>query len=112
MISKNNYPIYVRWSDTIVWIFSKTERFPKNLRYSLSQKIDNLCLEILELIVITIYSKTKIEPLQTINIKLEVLRTLFQTAHKMKLISDAQYRYISEEFIVFGKMVGGWIRSA
>ena len=112
MSSKNNYPLYVKWSDTIVWIFARTERFPKNLRYSLSQKIDNLCIEILELIVITIYSRNKVEKLEKINLKLEVLRTLIQIAHKMKLLNDRQYQYISGELLECGKMVGGWLKSA
>jgi G:T-mismatch repair DNA endonuclease (very short patch repair protein) len=46
----------VKWLDIVPWIMARTERFPKNLRYSLSQKIDNTCLEVLELIVQAIYS--------------------------------------------------------
>jgi hypothetical protein len=53
---KNDYPLYVKWIDVSIWIFGRTERFPKNLRYSLAQKMDNICLDILELIVQTIYS--------------------------------------------------------
>ena len=49
--------------EVVPWIMARTERFPKNLRYSLAQKIDNICLEILELIVQTIYSQAKREPL-------------------------------------------------
>jgi len=60
---KNNYPLYVKWMEVVPWIMARTERFPKNLRYSLAQKIDNICLEILELIVQTIYSQAKREPL-------------------------------------------------
>jgi len=77
---KNNYPLYVKWLDTIPWIMARTERFPKNLRFSLAQKIDNICLDILELIVQAIYSKEKRVLLTTINTKLDVLRALIQLA--------------------------------
>jgi len=66
---KHNYPLYVKWLDTVPWIMARTERFPKNLRYTLAQKIDNISLEILELIVQTIFSQAKREPLLKINLK-------------------------------------------
>ena len=112
MNQKNNYPLYVKWLDTVPWIMARTERFPKNLRYSLAQKIDNICLEILELIVQTIYSQAKREPLLKINLKLDVLRALIQMAFKLKLLAENQYEYISRELLESGKMVGGWLKSA
>jgi hypothetical protein len=60
---------------------------PKHLRFSLAQKLDNLCLEILELIVETIYSSSKRELLQKINLKLDVLRSLIQLSHRLKLLA-------------------------
>ena len=112
MSQKNNYPLYVKWMDIVPWIMSRTERFPKNLRYSLAQKIDNICLEILELIVQTIYSQAKREALSKINLKLDVLRALSQMAFKMRHLSESQYEYISRELLESGKMVGGWLKSA
>ncbi len=110
--SKNNYPLYVKWLDIVPWIMARTERFPKNLRYSLSQKIDNTCLEVLELIVQAIYSQSKREILQKINLKLDLLRALFQMSFKMQRLSESQYEYISRELMESGKMVGGWLKSA
>ena len=75
--------------DTVPWIMARTERFPKNLRYSLAQKIDNICLEILELIVHTIYSQSKREPLLKINLKLDVLRSLIQMAFRCSVLVKA-----------------------
>jgi hypothetical protein len=102
----------VKWLDIVPWILSRTERFPKNLRYSLSQKIDNLSLDILELIVQTIYSQSKRELLSKINLKLDVLRAMLQMAYKLQRLSESQYEYISRELLESGKMVGGWLKSA
>ena len=102
----------MKWLDLVPWIMARTERFPKNLRYSLAQKIDNICLEILELIVQAIYSQTKRDILQRINLKLDVLRALLQMAFKMQRLSESQYEYISRELLEIGKMVGGWLKSA
>jgi hypothetical protein len=110
--SKNNYPLYVKWLDIVPWIMARTERFPKNLRYSLAQKIDNVCLDILELIVQAIFSSSKREFLQKINLKLDVLRALLQIAFRMQRLSEGQYAYISRELLEAGKMVGGWLKSA
>lgn len=108
MSQKNNYPVYVKWIEVVSWLLGRTLRFPKNYRYSLAQKIDNLCLEILELIVQTIYSQSKREPLSKINLKLDVLRSLLQIAFRMKLFGENQYEFISRELMEIGKMVGGW----
>lgn len=102
----------MKWLDLVPWIMARTERFPKNLRYSLAQKIDNICLEILELIVQAIYSQTKRDILQRINLKLDVLRALLQMAFKMQRLIESQYEYISRELLEIGKMVGGWLKSA
>ena len=112
MDQKNNYPLYVKWMDVTQWLLARTERFPKNLRFSLAQKLDNLCLEILELIVETIFSSAKRELLQKINLKLDVLRSLIQLSHKLKLLADNKYEYVSRELLESGKMVGGWLKSA
>ncbi len=109
---KNDYPLYVKWLDVSLWIMQRTERFPKNLRFSLAQKMDNLCLEILELIVQTIYSSNKREFLQKINLKLDVLRALVQMSHKLNILAESQYEFISRELLESGKMVGGWLKSA
>ncbi len=109
---KHDYPLYVKWMDTALWILQRTERYPKNLRFSLAQRVDNTCLEILELIVQTIYSSSKRELLSRINLKLDVLRALLQMSHKLKLLSESQYEYISRELLESGKMVGGWLKSA
>jgi len=98
--------------DISIWLFGRTERFPKNLRFSLAQKIDNLCLEILELIVEAIFSSAKREILKRINLKLDILRALLQLSHKLKLLADSQYEYISRDLLESGKMVGGWLKSA
>ncbi len=108
---KNDYPIYVRWLEIIEWLMARTERFPKHLRFSLSQKIDNLCIEILELIVCTIYQKSKRETLVRINLKLEVLRALLQLVYKTKRLSENQFVFISRELLEVGKMIGGWLKS-
>ena len=112
MDRKNNYPLYVKWMDTVPWIMERTQRFPKNLRYSLAQKIDNICIDILELIVQAIYSRAKNDLLIKINNKLDVLRALFQMSFKMKLLTEGQYEYISRELLESGKMVGGWFKNA
>jgi len=59
-----------------------------------------------------IYSRTKRDILQRINLKLDVLRALLQMAFKMQRLSESQYEYISRELLEIGKMVGGWLKSA
>ena len=52
-------PLFVHWEKTLSDIFSRTEKFPKRVRFTFSSRIDNLALDILEKIVEARYAKDK-----------------------------------------------------
>ena len=107
----DDYPLFMKWSDTTDWILQTIERFPKSVRSTLSDRIINLTLDVLELIIETIYKKNKKEKLGDINLNIEKLRVLFRIAYKRVCISDKQYEYISILLNESGKITGGWRKS-
>ncbi|MCD4678712.1 MAG: diversity-generating retroelement protein Avd [Desulfobacula sp.] len=102
------YPLFEHWYKTLDWILSSVEKFPKNARFSLASRIADLALEAMELIIEAIYSKNRINILNTLNLHFEKLRVLFRIAHDRKYISIKQYEYISKDINEAGKMTGGW----
>jgi hypothetical protein len=60
--------------DFILWIIPKLEKYPRSQKFLLANRIENLMLDILELLIDAAYSKKKDEPLRSANLKLEKLR--------------------------------------
>jgi phage gp36-like protein len=71
-------PLFVLWYDFTQWLLAKTGRFPKRVRFSFSNRIDNLALDIIEAIVEARYSAEKRAILRRIDLNLEKLRVLLR----------------------------------
>lgn len=106
----NDYPLFTHWYKTLDWILQRCEGFPKDVRFTISNRIANAALDVLELIIEAIYSKDRKPILLKINLLLEKLRIFFRLSMDRKYISMKQYEYISLEINEGGKMVGGWIK--
>jgi len=105
---KENYPLYVKWFEATDWILEMVAKFPKSLRFTLSGRIINLTLDILEGIIEAIYTKDRARILERINLYMEKLRVLFRLAYKRRCLSNSQYEHVSGLIDETGRMVGGW----
>lgn len=107
----DDYPLFKKWYSILDWIMDKCEKFPKNVRFTLSSRIINLSLEVMEKIIEAIYRKNRSYILLDINLYIEKIRIFFRIGYDRKYISISQYEFISSEINEFGKMVGGWIKT-
>ena len=103
-----NYPVFIHWYKTLNWILSKVDTFPRNIKFTLGDRIVTLAFEILERIIEAIYKKERIFILDEINLCLEKQRILFRISHDRKYLSHRQYEYIIKEINTTGQMIGGW----
>ncbi len=110
MSKRENYPLFVHWAKSLDWILDRCEKMPKYVRFTLSTRIANISLDVLEKIVEAIYRKDRNEMLRYINLQLELLRVLFRICHSRHYISGRQYAYISGAVNEAGKMCGGWLK--
>jgi hypothetical protein len=108
---KEDYPLYMKWRYIAGYMLDICGKFPKNVRFNICDRITNISLDVLELIVEAIYAKKKIDILRRMNLYLEKLRALMQISVEKKYISLSQYEHISIEINEAGKMIGGWIKS-
>ena len=60
--------IFVKWMDFITWLLPVTGKFPKHVRFTLVDRIDNLALDITEDLVDARYSKEKWAILRGVNL--------------------------------------------
>lgn len=109
---KEDYPVYVAWMDATDWILSAVDRMPKAVRFSVSGRVANLALDVLEDIVEAIYTRERGPILRRANLHLEKLRVLFQLCHRRKYLSMKQYEHIAGAIDETGRMLGGWGKSS
>lgn len=110
-MSKNeNYPVFKKWYEILNWIMDRSEKFPKSVRFSFTNRILNISLEVLELVIEAIYTKERSHILRTINLYIEKLRVFFRLSYQRKYISLRQYEFVSKEINEFGRMIGGWAK--
>lgn len=102
--------LFVHWEAFVGWLLDHTEKFPRRLRFTLTNRIDNLTLDIFEAIVEARYSRQRIPILERINLALEKLRLLLRLARDRQVLPRRSFEHACKEIEVAGRMVGGWLR--
>lgn len=87
--------------------------FPKDSRYTLGAKIDNLFLETTELIIGGSYldKLEKLIYLKRASVRLDLLKFFLQLAWEIESLNNKKYIALSEKLGDAGRMLGGWIKS-
>lgn len=87
-------------------------KIPKKDRFGIWLKIENLCLEIIDL-VITASLEIKSDKLLLLNsarIKIEVLKRLIRIAYELNIIGNKNYINLESDLQEISKMINGWIK--
>lgn len=110
--SYNQIPLIQKTYDLYKLIYENSKTFPKSEKYSLAEKIKNLTLEILELLMEAESAKRdwKAPILEKINRKLGLLKLLLRLTNEIKVIDNKKYLNLTERTQEIGKMLGGWIK--
>ena len=96
--------------DYLLWIIPKLEKFPRNQKFLLADRIENTLLDILMLLIEAAYSKKKSSLLQNANLKLEQLRYLIRLSKDLKLLSIKSYEFSARAINDVGVSIGGWLK--
>lgn len=108
---KEDYPLYVKWVEATDWILATADKLPKSVRATLTHRIVNAALDVMEGIVEAIYTKDRSYILHRLNLYIEKLRVLFGISFRRRYISASQYEFAAQLFNDAGKMIGGWKKS-
>ncbi len=103
-------PIFTRWVAFLEWLLPTTEKFPKRVRFTFADRINNLALDIVEDLTEARYSRDKRVHLNRINLRLEQLRILLRLCHRLKYLPHPAYQYAMRSLNEVGRMLGGWIK--
>lgn len=106
-------PVFDAWQKIAGEILDRTARFPRTVRFTFASRIDNLCLDVLDTLIIARYAhkNKKIALLDEANLQLNRLLVFVRLAHERSYIGKAGYEHISTRIIDVGRMIGGWRKS-
>jgi hypothetical protein len=112
-MAEDEIPIFKKLYELFKLIHSYRLSVAKADRYSLWQKVENSCLDLLELILSASQQtkEAKLSDLQTASIKLSCLRVFIRLAKDTRAIDNKKYLVLQELLDEIGRMLGGWLRS-
>jgi len=96
--------------DILKWLIPQISRFPRSHKFTLGDRVTNLGLDVLMLLVEANYARNKMELLQQANQKLEQLRYLLRLCRDLELFSLKRYGHISRQINEAGNQIGGWLK--
>jgi len=106
-------PIFKETYDLYRTFYGLRLGVPKQDRYTLWQRCDNLLLDVLEGIMVAGQTGklAKLPTLETASARLNLLRVFIRLLSDVKAIDNKQYLVLQTEVDEIGRMLGGWIKS-
>jgi len=105
-----NTPLFVKTHDFIVWLLRHTQRFPKNLRHSYTNRLESTCFDFQEQILLANSSRgpRRLECLERADGKLVFLRSLLRYCLDLQLLGSRQIEYAAQSVDELGRLLGAW----
>lgn len=100
--------VLTAWTEFLEWLLMTTEKFPKKVRFTLTNRIDNLALDLIEKLVEAQYTKSRQRPIAEANLILDKMRILLRISHKLTFLPHKQYEHASRKIDEVGRMLGAW----
>ena len=106
-------PIFKKTYDLYKVSYTYHAAIPKQDRYAIWQRSENLVLDILEGILLAsqTYKGEKLPILEKTSLKLNLLRVFLRLMKEVKTIDNKKYTALQASIDEIGRMLGGWIKS-
>jgi hypothetical protein len=107
-------PIFKKTYDLYKAFYTYRADVPRQDRYTIWQKCEDLLLEILEYILFASQTSKaqKLPVLEKASIKLNFLRVFVRLMKDVKAIDNKKYLSTEAALDEIGRMLGGWIKSS
>ena len=96
--------------DFLVWVFAKTDGFPKSKRFSIGQRLEVLLLDLVVLLNGLQYSKERARKLFRVSAAFDEIKLLMKHSHDTRLISRDSFAYSLHFADEIGAMIGGLLK--
>lgn len=108
-------PIFVHTYDLLLWLVPRTQKFPREHRFGLAQRIQTTAYALQRAFVEAALAESpqqKRDKLQRADVELGELRLNVRLSHDLKLLDDSGYKHVSQMLKEVGNLLGGWHRSS
>ena len=92
----------------ILWLVPTLERFPRNQKFLLGDRIQNTALDVLESLIEAAYTRQRSRYLSQANLGLEKLRFLLRLAWELHYLNRRRYEHAARTIDEVGRRVGAW----
>ena len=96
--------------ETLLWVVPVLDKFPRNRRFTLGERIESGLLNVLADLVDASYSKKNQTSLRAANKALSVVRHCWRLAMELGTVSQRQYQHGAKLLVELGRQIGGWYR--
>lgn len=105
----NELPIIQKTYDLIKWYVPILNRLPRDHKFGLGERMVSELYDILEGLVLARYARDKLELLQPLTGKLDILTYQTRLLFDFKLMELRRYEYASSLLDELGRQLNGWI---
>ena len=92
----NELSIIQKTYDLIIWYVPIINRLPKTHKFQIGDRLVNNLYNFLELLIIAKYASEKLNILESINPKLDIVRYQTRIILDFQIINNKRYEYISK----------------
>jgi hypothetical protein len=105
-------PLFVKTHDWNLWLLQRTQRFPKHLRHSYTQRLESLAFDFEDLLLQanSVRGLRRRELLEAADSVLLRLRAFLRYAFDLQLLAANQLRYAGEQLDQLGRLLGAWLK--
>jgi hypothetical protein len=105
-------PLFVKTHDWNLWLLQRTQRFPKHLRHSYTNRLEGLAFEFEECLLRGNAARgtVRVDYLQKADATLLCLRSLLRYAGDLGLLAVNQLRYAADQLDQLGRLLGAWLK--
>jgi hypothetical protein len=103
--------ILTKLHDLLVYLIPQLNKFPRDQKFVLGDRIETKVLDVQENCLRAYYSRDKRAHLLEANLQLEVTRHLVRLAHGLRLFSTHTYGVLAAKMDEVGRMIGGWLKA-
>ena len=106
----NELSIIQKTYDLIIWYVPIINRLPKTHKFKIGDRLVNNLYNFLELLIIAKYASEKLNILESLNPKLDIVRYQNIIILDFQIINNKRYEYISQLITEIGKELGSLIK--
>jgi hypothetical protein len=103
-------PIIQRTYDLILWYIPAINKFPRDFKFVLGDRIQDGLYGMLESLIRARYRRERLEILEGLNAELDVLRYQTRLCLDFKLFDARRYEHVSALINEIGMDLGAWIK--